>query len=78
MIEVISELSPITIHIPHIVGVPLLRPLYERERKQLPPQGFLRYAWDNQTRTQFLELSQMIVGIFIFGSGEGLSRTKAM
>jgi len=70
--KVISELSPITIIISHDVVVPFLHPLYEIQRKHLPHQGFLSYVWDNQTGTQFLEFSQMIVGIFIFGFGEGL------
>jgi hypothetical protein len=52
------------------VGVPLLFYVYEREREQLPPQKFMGHTWDYQTRTQFFELLQMIMGIIADGSRE--------
>jgi hypothetical protein len=69
--KVILELFSITVQTLHVVSVPLLRPLFERERKQLPPQGFLCYARNYQARTHFLEHLQMIMGTFIDNSKEG-------
>ena len=70
--KVSSKLFPITVHTFYREGVPLFRAPNEREKKQFPPQYFLCHAWDYQARTQFLKFSQMVKGMIIDRSREGL------